>query len=104
MNVKELTHSQKQPQAPKTHKKMQTIRQAIRTVFCAPPNGHFVTDSWSWTKSSARHMLSNQQAQPKEAETVNLIEYDAKSLLRPHCLVALNMYLTMHLLLFRQSM
>ena len=25
-------------------------------------------------KSSARHTLSNQQAQPKEAETVNLIE------------------------------
>ena len=25
-------------------------------------------------KSSARHTLSNQQAEPKEAETVNLIE------------------------------
>ena len=25
-------------------------------------------------KSSARHTLSNQQAQPEEAETVNLIE------------------------------
>ena len=37
MNVKELTHSQQQPQAPKTHKKKPTIRQAIRTVFCAPP-------------------------------------------------------------------
>ena len=36
MNVKELTHSQQQPQAPKTHKKKPTIRQAIRTVFCAP--------------------------------------------------------------------
>ena len=35
MNVKELTHSQQQPQAPKTHKKKQTLRQAIRTVFCA---------------------------------------------------------------------
>ena len=35
MNVKELTHSQQQPQAPKTHKKKPTIRQAIRTVFCA---------------------------------------------------------------------
>ena len=68
-----LTHSQQQPQAPKTHKKKPTIRQAIRTVFCAP-KGPFLTDSWSWMKSSARHTLSNQQAQPKEAETVNLIE------------------------------
>ena len=32
----ELTHSQQQPQAPKTHKKKPTIKQAIRTVFCAP--------------------------------------------------------------------
>ena len=35
INVKRLTHSQQQPQAPKTHKKKPTIRQAIRTVFCA---------------------------------------------------------------------
>ena len=35
MNVKRLTHSQQQPQAPKTHKKKPTIRQTIRTVFCA---------------------------------------------------------------------
>ena len=34
MNVKRLTHSQQQPQAPKTHKKKPKIRQAIRTVFC----------------------------------------------------------------------
>ena len=47
-----LTHSQQQSQAPKTHKKESTVR------------------------------LSNQQAQPKEAETVNLTENDAKSLSR----------------------
>ena len=35
MNVKRLTHSQQQPQGPKTHKKKPTIRQAIRTVFYA---------------------------------------------------------------------
>ena len=40
MNVKELTHSQQQPQAPKTHKKKPTIRQAIRTVFCALKRSH----------------------------------------------------------------
>ena len=33
MNVKELIHSQQQPQAPKAHKKKPTIRQAIRTMF-----------------------------------------------------------------------
>ena len=64
----ELTHSQQQPQAPKTHKKSPTIRQAIRTVFCAP-KGPFFTDSWSQLRSSARHTLSNQQAQVKQPET-----------------------------------
>ena len=47
------------------------------SVLC-PPKGPILTDSWSWMKSSARHTLSNQQAQLKEAETVNLIENDAK--------------------------
>ena len=64
MNVKRLTHSQQQPQAPKTHKKKPTIRQAIRTVFCALqrslPYRFLVLD-----KSSARNTLSNQQAQKK---------------------------------------
>ena len=80
MNVKRLTHSQQQPQAPKTHKKKPTIRQAIRTVFCAL-QGPFLTDSWSWMKSSARNTLSNQQTQPKETETVNLTENAQKRLL-----------------------
>ena len=44
------------------------------------PKGPFFTGSWSWMKSSARHTLNNQQAQPKEAETVNLTENDAKSI------------------------
>ena len=30
-----------------------------------PPKGPFLTDSWSWMKSSARHAISNQQAQVK---------------------------------------
>ena len=54
------------------------------SVLCPPPKvGPFFTDSWSWMKSSVRHTLSNQQAQLKEAESVNLIENDAKSLSRP---------------------
>ena len=83
MNVKELTHSQQQPQAPKTHKKKPTIRLTTRVTCSGPPKGPLFTGSWSWMKSSARHTLSNQQAQLKEFETVNLIENDAKSLSRP---------------------
>ena len=41
MNVKELTHSQQQPRAPKTHKKKPTITQAIRKVFCATQRSLF---------------------------------------------------------------
>ena len=40
MNVKELTHLQQQPQAPRTHKKKPTIRQAIRPAFCAAQRSH----------------------------------------------------------------
>ena len=39
------------------------------SVLCPPPKGPFLTDSWSWMKSSARHTLSNQQAQVKQPET-----------------------------------
>ena len=73
------------------------------SVLC-PPKGPFLTDSWSWMKSSARHTLSNQQAQPKEAETVNLTENVPKTLSTAPCLVAKRMSLTLHLLLFEQSM
>ena len=72
MNVKTLTHSQQQPQAPKLTK-IPTVRQAIRTVFCAP-KGPFFTDSWSWMKSSARHTLSNQQAQLQKLRLDNLTD------------------------------
>ena len=58
MNVKELTHSQQQPQGPKTHKKKQQSDK--QSEQCSvPPKGPFLTDSWSWMKSSARHTLSN---------------------------------------------
>ena len=69
MNVKELTHSQQQPQAPETHKKKPTIRLTTRVTMLWAPNGPFFTGSWSWMKSSARHTLSNQQAQVKQPET-----------------------------------
>ena len=56
--MKTLTHSEQQPQGPKTHKKMPAIRLTIRRVFCTP-KGSFFADTWSWMKSSARHTLSN---------------------------------------------
>ena len=78
MNVKTLTHSQQQPQAPNAHKKKPTIRLTTRVTMLwpnpppppppPPPKGPFFTGSWSWMKSSARHTLSNQQSQLKEAE------------------------------------
>ena len=64
MNVKRLTHSQQQPQAPKTHKRSQQSDKQSEQ-FSVPSKGPFLTDSWSWMKSSARNTLSNQQAQEK---------------------------------------
>ena len=37
MNVKRLTHSQQQPQAPKTHKKKPTIRLTTRVTMLRAP-------------------------------------------------------------------
>ena len=65
MNVKELTHSQQQPQAPKTHKRSQQSDKQSEQCSVHPKG----PDSWSWMKSSARHRLSNQQAQEKQPET-----------------------------------
>ena len=47
------------------------------------PKGLSFTGLRTQLKSSTRHMLSNQQAQLNEAETVDLKENDAKSLSRP---------------------
>ena len=66
MNVKELTHSQQQPQGPKTHKRSQQSDKQSEQCSVPPPKGPFLTDSLSWMKSSARHRLSNQQAQVKD--------------------------------------
>ena len=82
MNLNELTHSQQQPEAPKTHKKKPTIRQAIRTVFCAPqrslPYRFLVLDEVKCKTHTQQSTSST-----SEAETVNLIENDAKSLSGP---------------------
>ena len=61
-----LTHSQQQPQAPNAHKKKPRIRLTTRVTMLWAPKGPFFTGSWSQLRPSARHTLSNQQAQLKQ--------------------------------------
>ena len=91
MNVKKLTHLQQQPQAPKTHKKESTVRMTTRITML-------------WAPIEVKHTLSNQQAQLKEDETGYSNRKLCKVTFKAPCLVALNMYPTLHLLLFAQSM
>ena len=60
-----LTHSQQQPQAPKTHKKESTVRLTTRITMLLVPKGLSFTGLRTQLKSSARHTLSNQQDQVK---------------------------------------
>ena len=65
MNVKELSHSQ----APKPHKKESTHRLNMRIRMLWAPKGLSFTGLRTQLKSSARHTLSNQQAQVKLRDT-----------------------------------
>ena len=102
MNVKELTHSQQQPQAPQTNKKKPTIRQTIRTVFFAPqrslPYRFFDLDEVKCKAHTQQSTSSSESLRP-----VNLTENATKRTLSRLLAVALRMYLTLHLLLFEQS-
>ena len=60
-----LAHSQQQPQAPYPHKKESTVRLTTRITMLWPPKGLSFTGLRNQLKSSARHTLSNQQAQLK---------------------------------------
>ena len=93
-NVKTFTHSQQQPQGPKTHKKKSTIRLKLRiNVLC--PQGPFFTGSWSCLKSSARHTLNNRTVdnnqlkccfdQQSQMRLVNLTGNDAKHTFKTPC-------------------
>ena len=66
---KELTHSQQQPQAPKTHKKESTVRLTTRITMLWAPKGLIFTGLRTQLKSSVRHTLTNQRAQVKQPET-----------------------------------
>ena len=81
MNVKNShTHNNNHRLQKLTKRSQQSDKQSEQRSV--PPKGPFLTEFWSWMKSSARHTLRNQQALSKEAETVNLTENDAKSLSR----------------------
>ena len=70
----ELTHSQQQPQAPNAHKKESTVRLTTRITMLWAPKGLSSTGLRTQLKSSARHTLSNQQAQLRKLRLVNLTE------------------------------
>ena len=65
MNVKELTHSQQQPQAPNAHKKESTVRLTTRIIMLWAPQRSLLYRLKDSIEGSARHTLSNQQAQLK---------------------------------------
>ena len=64
-----LIHSQQQPQAPNAYKKESTVRLTTRITMLWAPKGLPFTGLRTQLKSSARHTLSNQQAQVKQPET-----------------------------------
>ena len=68
MNVKySHTHTNNHRIQKLTKRSQQSDKQSEQSSV--PPKGPFLTDSWSWMKSSERYTLSNQQAQVKEPET-----------------------------------
>ena len=60
-----LTNSQHQPQPPNAHKKESTVKLTTVTQCSGTPKGFSITGLRTQLKSSARHTLSNQQAQVK---------------------------------------
>ena len=67
----------------KNHKKESTVRLTTRITMLWPPKGLSFTGLRTQLETSARHTLSNQHAQLKEAKTVNLIENDEMYISRP---------------------
>ena len=99
-----LTHSQQQqPQIPNAHKKKSTVRLTTRITMLWAPKGLSFTGSWSQLRSSARHTLSNQQAELKQLRLVNLTENDAQHTFKTPCCCFENAPNT-NLWLFTQSM
>ena len=98
-----LTHSQQQPQAPNAHKNKSTVRLTTRITMLWAPKGLSFTGSWSQLRSSARHTLSNQEAQLKQLRLFNLTENDGQHTFKAPCCCFENAPNT-DLLFFEQSM
>ena len=99
MNVKTLTHSQQQPQAPKAHKKKSTVR--LTSEQCSgSPKGLFFTDSWYRMQDTHSAKEDSVENSP---ETVNLTENAEQHTFKAPCCCFEN---TPHtgLLFIRQSM
>ena len=100
MNVKELTHSQQQPQAPKTHKKRSQPSVKQSEQCSVPPIGLFLTESWSWMKSRARQTLSNRGLSEIHLRLVNLTEKCCMTLFQRLLVCCFENALTIDLLIF----
>ena len=74
MNVKELTHSKQQPQAPNAHKMKPTNRLTTKVTMLWAPKGPFFTGSWFWMKSSTSRTFSNRGLSEIHLRLVNLTE------------------------------
>ena len=99
MNVKTLTHSQQQPQAPKAHKKKSTVR--LTSERCSrSPKGLFFTDSWY--RMQDRHSATEDCVE-NSPETVNLTENAEQHTFKAPCCCFENTPNT-DLLFIRQSM
>ena len=85
MNVKELLYSQQQPHAPKTHKKKPTIRQAIRTVFCAPQRSLLYRLLVLDEVKCKTHTQQSTRSTQKRLEAVNLIENAQRDTFKAPC-------------------
>ena len=74
MNVKEAHTLTTTTTGSKNSQNEATNQTSNQNSVLCPPQGPFLTDSWSWMKSSARHSLSNRGLSEIHLRLVNLTE------------------------------
>ena len=87
---------------PKIHKKKPKIRQAIRTVFCAPQRS-LLYRFLVFDEVNFKTPTQQSKSLTSEAETGYPNRKCCNHTFKAPCLVALNMDLMLHLLLLKQS-
>ena len=102
-NVKTLTHSQQQPQAPKAHKKKSTVRSTYRTVFWVPQRPLLYRLLVLDEVKCKTHTQQQRTQLKTHLRLVNLTENDAQHTFKAPCWCFENSPNT-NLLFFRQSM